>query len=70
MSKSKHFLQCPMCGELHHFKIDHNVLAFACDFLEGVVHWDFYSKEEIERHKKEAEPKGGNNIFRKKGGEP
>ena len=27
------FIQCPICSELHEYKIDHQVLAFACGFL-------------------------------------
>ena len=67
----KHFLQCPFCHSLHHYKQSDGVIAFACGFLNGIVHWDFYSKEDIEKHKKEAEPKTSwKNIFRKKGVEP
>ena len=51
------FIQCPICSELHEYKIDHQVLAFACGFLNGVLHLPFYSEQDIEKHKKEAEPK-------------
>ena len=51
------FIQCPICSELHKYKIDHQVLAFACGVLNGVIHLPFYSEQDIEKHKKEAEPK-------------
>ena len=63
----KHFLDCFFCGELHEFKKSDGVIAFLCPFLNGVIHLDFHSKEDIERHKKEAEPKSWKNIFRKRG---
>ena len=67
----KGYISCFICGELHEYKKSDGVIAFACDFLGGIIHWDFYSKEDIEKHKKEAEPKTSwKNIFRKKGVEP
>lgn len=60
----KHFLTCPFCDCLHEFKKD-IVIAFFCPFLDGVIHFEFFTKERIEEHKKEAEPKSWKNIFRK-----
>jgi len=64
--KMKGIIQCPVCQELHHYKISHQVLAFACPFLNGVIHLPFYSAKDIEEHKKEAEPKGWKSVFKKK----
>ena len=61
----KGIIQCPVCQELHHYKISHQVLAFSCGFLNGVIHLPFYSAEDIEKHKKESEPKGWKNPFGK-----
>mgnify|MGYP001600451181 FL=1 len=58
----KGIISCFVCGENHDYKISHQVLAFACPFLGGIFHFNFYTKEDIEKHKKEAEPK------RRKGG--
>jgi len=62
----KGVIQCPVCGHNHDYKISHQVLAFACSFLNGVIHLPFYSAKEIEEHKKEAEPKGWKNLFERK----
>ncbi len=50
----KGVIQCPVCGLVHDYKISHQVLAFACPFLNGVIHLNFYSAKEIEEHKKGA----------------
>jgi len=55
--KMKGIIQCPICGHNHDYKINHQVLAFACSFLNGVIHLPFYSAKDIEEHKKETEPK-------------
>ena len=65
----KGIISCFVCGENHHYKIAHQVLAFVCPFLNGAIHLPFYSAEDIEKHKKEAEPKGFRNIFKGKGAE-
>ena len=64
------FIQCPICSELHPYKIDHQVLAFACDYLNGVLHLPFYSEQDIQKHKKEAEPKRVKSIFFERSAEP
>ena len=64
--KLEHFIVCPICQELHHYKISHQVLAFACPFLNGVIHLNFYSAKDIEEHKKEAEPKTWKNLFERR----
>lgn len=64
----KGFIRCLVCDELHPFKKAHGVIAFPCPFLDGVIHLPFHSVEDIEKHKKEAEPKGHTNFFRQKGG--
>lgn len=61
----KGVIQCPVCQELHHYKIAHQVLAFPCDFLNGVIHLTFYSAQDIAEYKKEAEPRSLKNTFRK-----
>ena len=59
----KGIIQCPICGHNHDYKINHQVLAFACSFLNGVIHLPFYSTQDIAEHKKEAEPKTWKNLF-------
>jgi len=59
----KGIIQCPICGLIHDYKISHQVLAFACPFLNGIIHLPFYSAKDIEEHKEEAEPKTWKNLF-------
>lgn len=63
----KHYLQCPFCSCLHEYRKDDIVIAFFCPYLDGVIHFDFFTKERIAEHKKEAEPKSWSNIFRRGG---